>query len=140
LLAGVALGLLCAFINYVAGKVLHKNWKVIMEKKDNRLNYTKEALNNIKNLKFYSWTELFEKEIFKRREDELSAMQKQFKWVVLLIGNMCFFPNVLSSVVLAVFIFSGHSINLSTTITCMIFFDLIRGPLIQAPMIYTSWV
>lgn len=140
LLAGVGIGLISAFINYIVGKVLSSNHKVIMDKQDKRLNFTKEALNNIKNLKFYSWTEMFEKEIFERRENELTAIQKSQKWVVILIGNICFFPNILPPIVLAVFIATGHSINLSTTITCMLLFGMIQGPLRQAPNIYTDWV
>ena len=111
-----------------------------MDKKDKRMNYTKEALSNIKNLKFYSWTEMFESEIFKRREQELGALKKQFRWIVLLILNIVIWPDVLGSVVMAIFIAFGGSISLSTSITSMIFFQLIRDPLIQAPMIYTSWV
>jgi len=35
---------------------------------DNRMNYTNEAITNVKALKLYSWTDVFEQEIKRRRE------------------------------------------------------------------------
>ena len=43
---------------------------------DKRLNYTTEALTNIKTLKFYQWTNTFSKEIENRRLAELRQMNK----------------------------------------------------------------
>jgi len=34
-----------------------------MDRKDERMNATNEAINHIKMLKMYSWTDVFEKEI-----------------------------------------------------------------------------
>jgi ABC-type multidrug transport system fused ATPase/permease subunit len=36
---------------------------MIMRRKDLRMNFTNEAVNNIKTLKFYSWVGIYEEEI-----------------------------------------------------------------------------
>ena len=55
--------LLAFVVNTIIGVYLNKNQKIIMERKDERMTETNEALNNIKMLKLYSWQELFEQRI-----------------------------------------------------------------------------
>jgi hypothetical protein len=62
-LAGFGVFLLAFVVNTIIGVYLNKNQKIIMERKDDRMTETNEALNNIKMLKLYSWQELFEQRI-----------------------------------------------------------------------------
>jgi len=71
-LGGVAVFAVGGVINTVISKGIQNGDKKKQKLKDKRLNYTTEALNNIKTLKFYQWTEVFRAEIEKRREAELS--------------------------------------------------------------------
>jgi len=50
-----------------------------------------------------------------------------------------FFPNLLSSVVFSVFIGTGHKIDLATSFSVIIFFDLIIEPMLSLPHIISSF-
>lgn len=60
--------------------------------------------------------------------------------LALLITAMLFFPNILSSVVFSIYIGTGHSIDLATAFSIIIFFDLIIDPMINFPMMITAFV
>lgn len=62
-LAGLSVFFIALFFNAILGLVIEKVDTKLMKAKDDRMNHTTEALNNIKTLKFYSWTDAFEKEI-----------------------------------------------------------------------------
>jgi len=49
--------------NLVIGLKLEKVNTELMKRKDKRMSHTNEALSNIKLLKFYSWTGIFEEEV-----------------------------------------------------------------------------
>ena len=56
------------YVNKFIVKHMKRFMGAMMKAMDHRMNYTNEAIQNIKALKFYSWTEVFETEIIKRRE------------------------------------------------------------------------
>jgi ABC-type bacteriocin/lantibiotic exporter with double-glycine peptidase domain len=64
--SGVGVLLIAFVVNIIIGLQLEKLQKEIMVRKDKRMNHTTEAINNIKTLKFYSWTGIFEDEIQKK--------------------------------------------------------------------------
>ena len=112
----------------------------MMKRKDKRMNYTNEALANIKTLKFYSWIDSFENEIQKRRRNEMKSMKKIAIWLTLLIASIYFFPNILSSVVFTTYIGTGHTIDLATAFSVLVFFDLIIEPMINLPLFISVFV
>ena len=57
-----------------------------------------------------------------------------------LISAVFFFPNLLSTVVFSVFIGTGHKIDLATAFSVIIFFDLIIDPMINFPLMISSFV
>lgn len=59
--------------------------------------------------------------------------------VAFLITAVFFFPNLLSSTVFAVFIGTGHKIDLATAFSVIIYFDLIIDPMINVPMMISSF-
>lgn len=98
-----------------------------MKKKDERLNFTSEVLSNIRTIKFYSWIEYFEEGILSRREAELKEMKKAFyRGSAPMRASYNFFPSILSSVVLATYIGTGHEIDLATTFTILVLLELIK--------------
>lgn len=123
--AGVGVFVLAFFVNAFVGLSLQKVNKALMAKKDLRMNFTNEAINNIKTLKFYSWIQIYEKEIQKRREDELGKIKTLMYGWAFMITSLYFFPSILSSVVLSTYIGTGHTIDLSTTFTVLVFFNMI---------------
>lgn len=111
-----------------------------MSRKDKRMNHTNEAFNNIKTLKLYSWTGIFEDEIVKRREHELSMYKRIAFWLALIITSLYFFPGILSSVVFTTYIGTGHQIDLASAFTVLVFFDLIKEPLRQLPLFVSQFI
>ena len=66
---GIVVFMMAMTSHYITIRKFKKLNKLLMEKSDNRMNHTTEAITNIKALKLYSWTDTFEQEILKRRED-----------------------------------------------------------------------
>ena len=137
-LSGVAVFVVAFLTNLILGYVTARMQKQLMERKDKRMNATNEAINHIKMLKMYSWTDVFEKEIQERRKREVQ-MFKRMAWVnSFMISSLYFFPSVLGSVVFSTYIGTGHYIDLQTAFTVMIFFGLIQDPLRQFPLFISS--
>ena len=104
------------------------------------MNHTTEALGNIKTLKLYSWTDVFQAEIQARRVYEFRKMKSIAIWLTAIIASLYFFPQVLSSVVFSTYIGTGHDIDLATAFTVLILFDLIKNPLRQLPLFFSSFI
>lgn len=127
--SGLYVIVLAFFINTIIGFALKKVNETIMETKDNRMNHTTEAVTNMKSLKLYSWTEIFEAEIHKRRELELTELKRRVWWNITMVVCVYFFPNILSSVVFTTYIGTDQHLDLATAFTVLIFFELMRDPL-----------
>ena len=50
-----------------------------MKEKDKRVNLTTECLNNIKMIKLYEWSSVFDILIKEKRREELKYLKKNFK-------------------------------------------------------------
>jgi hypothetical protein len=111
-----------------------------MKRKDKRMNHTTEALQNIKLLKFYSWTDIFEEEIQARRVYEFKKYRAIAVQLALIICSLYFFPNILSSVVFSTYIGTGHSLDLATSFSVLVFFDLIKEPIRSLPLFMSSFI
>ena len=111
-----------------------------MKAKDTRISSTNEALGNIKMLKLYSWTDLFEDEIHKKRNIEIDLYRHQAHISTLSITSFYFFPNMLSSVVFTTYIGLGHSIDLANAFTVLVFFDLIQFPIRTLPLFISQYL
>jgi ABC-type multidrug transport system fused ATPase/permease subunit len=138
--SGIGVFLLAFLTNLGLGILYEKQQKKVMKSKDNRMNHTNEALQNIKTLKFYSWTGIFEEEIQKRREDEVSKLLRISMINSFIIVSLYFFPNILSSVVFSTYIGLGHKIDLATSFSVLVFFDIIKEPLRQLPLFLSFYL
>ena len=56
------------YANKIVMREIQKLNRDLMKTMDARMNHTNEAIHNVKALKLYSWTEVFETEILRRRE------------------------------------------------------------------------
>lgn len=63
-----------------------------MECQDQRLNTTTESLNNIKMLKLYSWTDIFENSIEEKRNLEMNVFWKRLNIGMISVTSFYFFP------------------------------------------------
>lgn len=123
--SGIGVFIIAFASNVYIGLKLEKVNCELMKRKDLRMNHTTEALSNIKVLKFYSWTHIFEEEIHKRRVNEFKKYWEIAIWLALIITSLYFFSNILSSVVFTTYIGSGQTIDLATSFTCLIFFNIL---------------
>ena len=115
--------------------------KLDMQKKkkiDKRINHTTESLNNIKTLKFYQWTGIYQTEIEKRRLTEQKFLYRLINLFCILwaFGNL--FPKLMSTVSLYTYIASMNTIDLATAFTVLIFFDKITQPMNAVPWLVTN--
>jgi ABC-type bacteriocin/lantibiotic exporter with double-glycine peptidase domain len=127
--AGIGVFALAFVVNLIIGLKLEKVNTELMKRKDQRMSHTTEALSNIKMLKFYSWTSIFQEEVQKRRVHEFKMYKVIAVWLALVITSLYFFPNILSSVVFSTYIGTGHRLDLATAFTCLVFFDIIKDPI-----------
>ena len=111
-----------------------------MKAKDARISCTSEALTNIKTLKLYSWTNLFEESIHQKRKVEMDLYRKVAIIDTLIITSLYFFPSILSSVVFTTYIGFGHQIDLASAFTVLVFFDLIKNPIRTLPLFITEYL
>ena len=137
-LGGVALFLIGAILNTCISKSIQKRSKKRQKLTDKRLNHTTEALNNIKTLKFYQWTSIFQEEIENRREAELKQVNRIRILMCILWSTNSFFPNTMSTASLYFNIKMGRTIDLATAYTVLIFFDMITDPMNSLPWLINS--
>lgn len=65
-------------VNLWIGKRGERIQAVQMKHSDARVKATSESLNNIRMLKLYSWSEIFNRSILSKREEELKWLWKRF--------------------------------------------------------------
>ena len=138
--AGFGVFFLAFLVNTIIGFFLNKNQKVILERKDARMTETNESLNNIKMLKLYSWQELFEQRINQKRGVELQALKRGGMATSMLIAFSYMFPNMMPAVCFGTYIGLGNYLDLSTAVTCIMFFGLMAGPMIWVPMAISDFI
>lgn len=94
-LSGIVVVIGLFVFNMRLGKIAQGYFKATQKFKDKRLNATSEALNNIKMLKMYSWTHIYEDVIKSKRADELGLLWKRFKLGATMITVTNAFPPLL---------------------------------------------
>lgn len=60
---------------------------------------------------------------------ELKSLRSSGIVMAFLSGCIYFFPNLLPAVVFATYIGLGNNLDLATAVTCLVLFNLVRGPL-----------
>lgn len=60
--------------------------------------------------------------------------------MIFFVTALYFFPSILSSVVMATYIGTGHTINLSTTFTILVLLDMIKNPIRLLPYFISSFI
>ena len=138
--SGIGVFVVAFITNLFIGLVIEKQYKEIMKRKDKRMSHTTEAIQNIKTLKLYSWTEIFQAKVQKRREYEFKKYRAFAVTITLIITSLYFFPNVLSTVVFSTYIGTGNNLTLAKAFTTLIFFDLIKEPIRQLPTFLSEFL
>ena len=97
-----------------------------MEKQDIRINKSSEILSNIKMIKLYSWTKLFERDIISKRAAELKELWKKIIVDMLMGFSIVFFISFIPVLVFSVFVYSGNTLDLSLAFTAMALFEILN--------------
>jgi len=95
-----------------------------------------EAINNIKMIKLYSWQENFLQRIYRRRDRDVASLRKAGFAVALLIFFIYLFPSLLPVTTFATYIKLGNVLKYEVAVAALVLFNLMRGPLIQAPIFF----
>ena len=131
--AGLGVFLIAFLVNTAISRLQAILQKVYMKLQDKRVTATTEALNNIKMLKLYSWTETFLNDILNRRRLEMDELLRKFHLAMFDVASLYFFPQVLSAVVFSVYIGSGHTLDLGTAYTVMTCLNIMKDPMREFP-------
>ena len=107
-----------------------------MKAKDGRMKATTEAITNIKMIKLYSWQENFLQRIYRRRAVDVSTLRLGGFAIGLLIFFIYLFPSMLPIATFATFISLGNYLKYDISVGALVLFNLMRGPLIQAPIFF----
>ena len=107
-----------------------------MKSKDARMKVTTEAINNIKMIKLYSWQENFLERIYRCRERDISALRVRGLATALLVFFIYLLPSMLPVTTFATFIGLGNYLKYEIGVAALVLFNIIRGPLIQAPIFF----
>ena len=97
---------------------------------------TTETINNIKMIKLYSWQENFLERIYRRRETDVKALKMGGYAVAMLIFFIYLFPSMLPVTTFATYIGMGNYLEYDIAVASLVLFNLLRGPLIQAPIFF----
>ena len=132
-ISGIVVFLVSFYVNAYLTKKSSSYQRPYMSKQDKRVSLTTEALNNIKMIKLYSWTNTIEEQIKQKRIEELLIYRKRLKIGIIIISTFYFFPSSLQAVCYSFFIGFGGTLSLNVGYVILNVFDMIRGPIRMLP-------
>ena len=107
-LAGIGVFGLSFLLNLGVSHMIESSTSRIMEVKDRRMAATQDSITNILAIKLNSWVEYFGRHISNLRNQELKLLQSLGLWYSLLISGMYFFPTILMTTVLSIYLGFGN--------------------------------
>lgn len=138
--AGIGVFVISLLVNISLSRCSARIQKRYMKKTDARISITTECLNNIKMIKLFSWVEIFQKLIAKKRNEELATQFQRMNLIMVIMASLSFFPMILQVVSFAAYIGSGHEIDLSLAITVITIFNIVKGPISNLPMFLGQFI
>lgn len=136
-LAGVGVIVVMGLVNVYIGSVYYKYQKIVMEKKDERMKITNEAMGAIKYIKMLGWEEIFLQKIYKARDNELSFLKRQFLATAFSIFALWLTPMLMTTAIFGFYIFSGHDLTAADAFTVLSVLNILTGPIRALPSIIT---
>ncbi len=141
-LAGLIGILYCVATVTITGFIavrMSRIFKVLMDKRDERMKHVFEAIHGIRIIKFFAWEEYYLSKLFESRKMELVHLRPY----VLLKGLYEFFgvscTNIAAFICLLMYtkVFN-HTLTISMGFTIMSMFDILYLPIIWLPQIYQT--
>lgn len=117
------------FLNFYLAKLTAKFTKRVMGAKDNRMNTTTEALDNIQHIKFNSWIDRFINHIDSSRKVEEKWISQRYNLATVNFGIMSIIQPLLSFSTFAVSVlWLGHSVTLGSAVAGLQILTLLQEP------------
>lgn len=129
LTASVALIFGLLFLNFYLAKITLVFSKRVMMAKDNRMNTTTEALDNVLHIKFNSWIDRFIKRIDETRKVEESWIGKRYNLAIFNFGIMNLIQPLLSFTTFVVCVlWLGHPVTLGSAVAGLQILTMLQEP------------
>ena len=138
--AGLAVFIFAFVANFAVGRWMRTLQKDVMRSKDARMKVTTESINSIKMIKMYSWQENFLERIYRRRATEITSLKRSAFAIAMLYFFVYLFPALLPATTFATYISTGHVLKYDVAVASLVLFNLMRRPLIQAPIFFGDLV
>jgi ATP-binding cassette subfamily C (CFTR/MRP) protein 1 len=112
--------------------------KRVMQAKDQRVEINSEVLTNIKILKLQAWEESFQSKILTYRSKELDQLWTYYvgSAASTMLWNAT--PVAVAVATFAVYVWSGHELEVASALTSLALFDILRFPLFMLPQSKSS--
>ncbi|OQR95871.1 ATP-binding Cassette (ABC) Superfamily [Thraustotheca clavata] len=139
-IAGIAVVLLVIPISFALSRVMGRLQKALMLVKDQRVKLCYEVLAGIKVIKLQAWELSFTDRVLAYRDDELS---KFTRYIFTKAASSAVYNGVPALVAVASFtayISMGLSLDVSTALTSLSLFNVLRFPLFKLPQVVNSCV
>jgi len=107
--------------------------KKLMLAKDARVELNSEVLSGMKVIKLQAWEESFQKRILDLREVELQNLLRYFLGSSFSGMLWTFTPLAVALATFAVYIWSGHVLDVANALTALALFDILQFPLVMLP-------
>ena len=111
-----------------------------MKAKDGRMKATTEAIENIKMIKLYSWQENFLQRIYRRRDVDVKALRIGALAVSCIMSFQYLFPSMLPVATFAMYIGRGNYLEYGVAVAGLVLFNLIKLPLVTAPLFISDMI
>lgn len=117
---------------YVA-EWMGRRQKAVMQAKDARVEINSEVLSNIKVIKLQAWEESFQTKINHYRQKELDQLWTYYvgSAASAMLWNAT--PVFVAVATFAVYVWSGHALEVASALTSLALFDILRFPLFMLP-------
>lgn len=136
-----ALGIGCILIvgNFFLSLYLARLEKAVLQRIDERMNASTEAINNIKILKLNSWVDYFLDKVSRLRVKELNAINKRWLFRAFQIAISFLMSPTFMISTFTIFFLTGHTMVLSTAFAARHVFYTIDEPMHWIPQFIATF-
>lgn len=140
LLGALGIAIIIVVANFFLAVVRQKIQKAVLIRKDTRMRFTTEIINNIKIIKLNSWISYFTDKVAKARSSELSL---SFLSVIMASFNVFMMFSLAPGLSLAsfgVFFATDHSISLADGFACLQVMNSLNMPIRWIPQFIGTYL
>ena len=112
----------------------------LMKAKDERVQVNNEVLGNMKIVKLQAWEGPFAKKLEELRSVELHCLFRYFLGRAFTFLTWSAVPLLISLATFTAYVLSGHALEVSSALTALALFDILRFPLFMLPNVINNMV